>query len=133
MSSIRPHFGTGMGQTKRRVRDPRRVEAHQIRLVLYSNYEGYGADQDRRRVSALSEVLVRFFIEQLPEGAYLVTSDEVPGLVAQGRTVTEATEIAQDVVRRLVESYRDHGDPLPPSLQRVFSGNGEVIAPVAVD
>ncbi len=81
----------------------------------------------------MSEVLVRFFIEQLPEGAYLVTSDEVPGLVAQGRTVTEATEIAQDVVRRLVESYRDHGDPLPPSLQRVFSGNGEVIAPVAVD
>ena len=81
----------------------------------------------------MSEVLVRFLIEELPEGAYLVTSDEVPGLVAQGRTVTEATEIAQDVVRRLVESYRDHGDPLPPSLQRVFSGHGEVIAPVAVD
>ena len=53
----------------------------------------------------MSEVLVRLFIEQLPEGAYLVTSDDVPGLVAQGRTVTEATEIAQDVVRRLVESY----------------------------
>lgn len=109
------------------------VDAHQIRFVLYSNYEAYGPDQDRRRVSAMSEVLVRFFIEQLPEGAYLVTSDDVPGLVAQGRTVTEATEIAQDVVRRLVESYRDHGDPLPPSLQRVFSGHGEVIAPVAVD
>jgi antitoxin HicB len=81
----------------------------------------------------MSEVLVRFLIEQLPEGGYLVTSDEVPGLVAQGRTVTEAIEIAQDVVRRLVESYRDHGDPLPPGLQRVFSGHGEVIAPVAVD
>ncbi len=76
---------------------------------------------------------MRFLIEQLPEGAYLITSDEVPGLVAQGRTVTEATEIAQDVVRKLIESYRDHGDPLHPSLQRVFSGHGEVIAPVAVD
>lgn len=71
----------------------------------------------------MSEVLVRFLIDQLPEGGYLVTSDEVPGLVAQGRTKTEATEIAQDVVGSLVESYRDHGDPIPPSLQRVFSGH----------
>ena len=81
----------------------------------------------------MAEVLIRFSIEQLPEGAYLVTSDDVPGLVAQGRTVTEAIEIAQDVAHKLVESYRDHGDPLPHSLERIFSGHGEVIAPVAVD
>ena len=33
---------------------------------------------------------------------YLATSDDVPGLVAQGRTVTETLEIARDVARKLI-------------------------------
>jgi antitoxin HicB len=81
----------------------------------------------------VSEALIRLHIEELPEGAFLATSEDVPGLVAQGRTVAEAVEIAQDVARKLVESYREHGEPLPPALRRVFSGRGEVVAPVAVD
>jgi predicted RNase H-like HicB family nuclease len=32
----------------------------------------------------------------LPEGLYLATSDELPGLLAQGWTVAEALEIARD-------------------------------------
>lgn len=40
--------------------------------------------------------------EKLPEGVYLVTSDDVQGLVAQGRTVTETLEIARDVARKLI-------------------------------
>jgi len=40
----------------------------------------------------------------LPEGVYLATSEEVPGLVAQGRTATEALEIARDVARKLIEA-----------------------------
>jgi len=31
--------------------------------------------------------------------------------------MAEAAEIAQDVARKLVESYREHGDPLPGELQ----------------
>ncbi|MDI3298582.1 MAG: type II toxin-antitoxin system HicB family antitoxin [Bacillota bacterium] len=81
----------------------------------------------------MSEALIRLHIEELPEGVFLATSEDVPGLVAQGRTVAEAVEIAQDVARKLAESYRAHGEPLPPALQRVFSGRGEVVAPVAVD
>ena len=49
------------------------------------------------------ERIVRLHIEKLPEGVYLATSDDVPGLVAQGRTVTETLEIARDVARRLIE------------------------------
>ena len=33
------------------------------------------------------------------------------------RTVAEAVEIARDVARKLIESYREHGDPLPKGLQ----------------
>ncbi len=43
-------------------------------------------------------------IERLPEGIYLATSDDVRGLVAQGRTIAETLEIARDVARKLIES-----------------------------
>jgi len=56
-------------------------------------------------------------IERLEEGGFLATSEDLPGLVAQGRTVAETMEIAQDVARKLVESYIEHGDPLPRKIR----------------
>jgi predicted RNase H-like HicB family nuclease len=50
------------------------------------------------------ERIVNLHIEKLPEGVYLATSDDVPGLVAQGRTVSETIEIARDVARKLMEA-----------------------------
>jgi len=50
------------------------------------------------------EKVVNIHIKKLPEGVYLATSDDVPGLVAQGRTVAEALEIARDVTRKLLEA-----------------------------
>lgn len=50
------------------------------------------------------EQIVRIHIERLPEGVYLGTSDDVQGLVAQGRTVAETLEIARDIARRLLEA-----------------------------
>ena len=55
------------------------------------------------------ERIARLHIEKLPEGVYLATSDDVPGLVAQGRTITETLEIARDVARKLIEARG--GDP----------------------
>ena len=52
------------------------------------------------------ERIINIHIEKLPEGVYLATSEEVPGLVAQGRTATEALEIARDVARKLIEARR---------------------------
>ena len=67
----------------------------------------------------MSEAVIKLHIEPLEEGGYLATSEDFPGLVAQGRTVAETIEIAQDVARKLVESYQAHGDPLPPGLEQV--------------
>jgi len=50
------------------------------------------------------ERIVTIHIEKLPEGLYLATSDEIQGLVAQGRTVQETLEIARDVARKLLEA-----------------------------
>ncbi len=50
------------------------------------------------------EGTIQIHIEKLPEGIYLATSDEIQGLVAQGRTITETLEIARDIVKKLLES-----------------------------
>lgn len=50
------------------------------------------------------EHMIQLHIEKLPEGVYLATSDDVQGLVAQGRTVQETIEIARDVARKLIEA-----------------------------
>ena len=61
----------------------------------------------------MSEYLISIKIEELKEGSYLAKSDDLQGLIAQGRTIAETMEIAQDVARKLIESYIEHGDPLP--------------------
>jgi predicted RNase H-like HicB family nuclease len=49
------------------------------------------------------EKMINIHLERLPEGFYLATSDDIQGLVAQGRTIAETIEIARDVVRKLIE------------------------------
>ncbi|MHB8763335.1 MAG: type II toxin-antitoxin system HicB family antitoxin [Deferrisomatales bacterium] len=53
------------------------------------------------------EQIVQLHIERLPEGVYLATSDQVQGLVAQGRTLTETLEIARDVAKKLLEAQAE--------------------------
>ena len=50
------------------------------------------------------ERIVQIHIERLPEGVYLATSDEIQGLVAQGRTISETLEIARDIIQKLIQS-----------------------------
>lgn len=49
------------------------------------------------------EKIINIHIEKLPEGYYLATSEDIQGLVAQGRTITETIEIARDVAKKLIE------------------------------
>jgi len=50
------------------------------------------------------EKIINIHIEKLPEGYYLATSEDIQGLVAQGRTITETIEIARDVAKKLLEA-----------------------------
>jgi predicted RNase H-like HicB family nuclease len=64
------------------------------------------------------EHMIQLHIEKLPEGVYLATSDEVQGLVAQGRTIQETIEIARDVAKKLIEAQSGPSTvPLPPALE----------------
>ena len=67
------------------------------------------------------ETVIRLLVEEVETGVFVATSPDVPGLVAQGRSITEASEIAQGLARKIAESCIEHGDPLPPALSNAHS------------
>jgi predicted RNase H-like HicB family nuclease len=66
--------------------------------------------------SPVNEAIIRLHIEPSAEGAYVATSPDVPGLVAEGRSVVEAVQVAQELARKIVESCIAHGDPFPAAF-----------------
>jgi antitoxin HicB len=81
----------------------------------------------------MDEAVIRLHIEPLDEGGYVATSPDVPGLVAEGRSLVEAVEIAQGLARKIAESCLEHGDPLPPALAGLAHGGPlDVVVPVGI-
>ncbi len=82
----------------------------------------------------MNEALIRLHIEVLDTGGFVATSPDVPGLIAEGRSIAEATEIAQGLARKIAESCIEHGDPLPPALTDLMEhGTGvDLLVPVSV-
>jgi antitoxin HicB len=80
----------------------------------------------------MAEAIIRIHIEPLEEGGYLATSGDVPALVAQGRTIAETLEIAEDVCKKLYESYIENGETVPEPLSRVCQGDFDTLIAVAV-
>ncbi len=78
----------------------------------------------------VDEVAIRVRVRRLKDGRYLGTSSDVPGLVAEGRSVSETLEIAQSLARKIVESCREHGDPLPPAFRNGSAATREFTIPV---
>ncbi|MBL6831983.1 MAG: type II toxin-antitoxin system HicB family antitoxin [Pirellulales bacterium] len=67
------------------------------------------------------ERIINLHIEKLPEGVYLATSDDLQGLIAQGRTIQETIEIARDVAKKLIESRENDSDGgLLPEVRESF-------------
>ena len=66
------------------------------------------------------EHLLNLHIEHLPEGVYLATSDDVQGLVAQGRTIAETIEIARDVAKKLIEAQLAVNQITLPVVSELF-------------
>ena len=56
------------------------------------------------------EKIININIEKLPEGLYLATSDDIQGLIAQGRTISETMEIASDIAKKLLELQNNISD-----------------------
>jgi predicted RNase H-like HicB family nuclease len=84
------------------------------------------------RMADVDEAAIRLHVEPLSEGGYVATSPDVPGLVAEGRSITEAIEIAQGLTRKIVESCTEHGDPLPLALNNSRKAVLDLLIPVGV-
>ncbi len=57
----------------------------------------------------------RVIIEQ-DEDVFLATVPTLPGCVSQGTTRDEAVVNVREAIEGYLESLRDHGDPIPPSI-----------------
>jgi predicted RNase H-like HicB family nuclease len=81
----------------------------------------------------MGEIAIRLHIEALEEGGFVATSSDVPGLVAEGRSIVETAEIAQGLARKIAESCLEHGDPLPSALSALLErGTVDLVVPVGI-
>jgi len=56
------------------------------------------------------QTLIKLKIEKLTENGesyFLATSDDIQGLVAEGKTLAEVIEIAEDVAKTILELERE--------------------------
>ena len=60
-------------------------------------------------------------IEHLPEGPYLGTSPDLPGLIVQAETAEEVIRLAPDIAADLIQVMQEMGQPLPTQLVALFS------------
>ncbi|HEX9737311.1 MAG TPA: type II toxin-antitoxin system HicB family antitoxin [Thermoanaerobaculia bacterium] len=58
-------------------------------------------------------------INQLPEGPFLGTSADLPGLVVQADSVQAVLQLAPDVAHDLIEVMIETGQPLPGGIETV--------------
>jgi predicted RNase H-like HicB family nuclease len=58
-------------------------------------------------------------IEQLPEGPYLGTSPDLPGLVVQADSVQEVLRLVPDVAHDLITVMVETDQQLPPGVETV--------------
>jgi len=91
-----------------------------------------GRGKPHERIAEVDEATIRLHVEPLDGGGYVATSPDVPGLVAEGRSITEAVEIAQGLTRKIVESCIEHGDPLPVALREMRKPPLDLLIPVGV-
>lgn len=58
-------------------------------------------------------------IERLPEGPYLGTSPELPGLIVQADSAEEVVALAPDIAHDLIAVMLETGESLPAQLRQI--------------
>ncbi len=58
----------------------------------------------------------RVFIEQDEDGMFVVECPSLPGCISQGKTREEAGKNIKEAIEVYLESLKEHGEPIPPSI-----------------
>ncbi len=67
----------------------------------------------------------RVLIEQDEDGIFCTEVPSLPGCISQGTTRGDARKNVREAISAYLESLREHGEPIPPSI-------GEEVVDVAV-
>jgi predicted RNase H-like HicB family nuclease len=59
----------------------------------------------------------RLDVEYLPEGVWLGTSPDLPGLIVQAGSPEEVIALAPEIASDLIEVMRETDQPLPPRVE----------------
>ena len=59
---------------------------------------------------------VRILIEADEDGSLVATVPSLPGCVSQGATREEAVRNVREAIEGYLESLRERGEPIPPSI-----------------
>jgi antitoxin HicB len=77
-------------------------------------------------LSDMDEVPIHLHIEPQDEGGFLATSPDVPGLIVEADSVSDAITTAKGLAAKIAESCIANGFPVPPALRKR-------VKPVAID
>ena len=58
----------------------------------------------------------RIHVEPDEDGVFVATVPSLPGCISQGKTRDEALANVREAISGYVESLREHGEPIPPSI-----------------
>ncbi|MCU0670213.1 MAG: type II toxin-antitoxin system HicB family antitoxin [Myxococcota bacterium] len=58
----------------------------------------------------------RIQIEPDEDGVFIATVPSLPGCISQGSTRDEALANVREAIAGYLESLREHGEPIPPSI-----------------
>jgi predicted RNase H-like HicB family nuclease len=58
----------------------------------------------------------RILVETDEDGMFIATVPSLPGCVSQGATRAEAVSNVRQAIEGYVESLRERGEPIPPSI-----------------
>jgi len=61
-------------------------------------------------------VKYRVLLEPDEDGVYVAEVPALPGCISQGRTRAEAIANIKEAIAAYLESLKNHGDPVPPSI-----------------
>ncbi len=59
----------------------------------------------------------RILIEKDERDVFVAECPSLPGCVSRGMTCSKALENSQDAIKGYLESLKQHGEPIPPSIE----------------
>ena len=72
----------------------------------------------KRTPRKICDYVVKVKIQPLKEGGFLATCPELPGVLAEGRTIPEVIDYVEDVIRVAIDFMNEKKIPIPDAIKK---------------